>query len=226
MELNLPQCTRGSDGMPKKSFVTKDAAARFAADFYSKNQNTVLQSAYACEDCKYWHLSSTDAESHALVQVDYEKAGLLASPPGLGHKYAHHQSEIKKLYTSGMNIADIGRKFNIPYPYVYEFLVEIGLHTKNPQRVEAAQTGRRNPATIESIDAQQAMLMEQMKELEAKKKMLIEAKALKIYPTNDNNGVIIRKEGASLALSFDDAYELINKVKDYLDQITAGTEAA
>lgn len=214
---NLPQCVRGGDGVPKKSFITSSAAESFARDFHSKNPQTVLQSAYACEDCPYWHLSSTNAESHALVQMNYDKAGLLAAPPGLHQKYAHHQSKIKELFAQGVNIADISRKLDVPYAAVYVFLKESGLHNPDPQRSAAAQTRRGTP-TIESIDAEQAALMAKMRELAAKKAAIIEAKATKITNTIDNNGVIIRKEGASIALSFADAFELVDKLAAYLTQ--------
>jgi hypothetical protein len=211
---NLPQCTR-SDGVPKKSFVTSSAADSFARDYHLKNPQTVLQSAYACEDCPYFHVSSTDAASHALTKVDYDKAGLLASPPGLHQKYAHHQSKIKELYTRGVAISDISKQLDVPYSSLYVFLTETGLHKPDPQRSASAQT-RRGMPTIESIDTEAAALVAKLKELEAKKVAIIEAKALKITNTIDNNGVIIRKEGASMALSFQDALDLVYKLNDYL----------
>jgi hypothetical protein len=200
----------------KQAFVNTAAAESFARQYHNQHPDKPMQSAYVCEQCPYIHLSYTDAESHALTKVVYDS--VMACPPGLGEKYAHQQTRVKELHRAGVSISDIGKRLEIPYSSVYLFLKETGLHNPVPRQAVSKPTS----ATIESIDAKKAALLEQLKALDTQRQRIIEEKALRIIPAIEGNGLVIKQGGASLLLSFEDALKLTELLPAYLDRVTVG----
>jgi len=204
----------------KKQFVSKPEADNFVEHLITKYPDQTRQYSYACEDCDKWHLSTKSPEAFALQTARVEPNNIFStSVPGLGYKYAHLQSKIRDLYHAGNGrhgvIADIARELDIPYTLIHTFLMSTGVHKTNPHRVESAKV-RWSAGSIEGLTAEEEALESKLREIQAKKQALIDAKALKITNTVDNNGVIIRKEGNTLVLSFEDAHDLVAKLTAYL----------
>jgi hypothetical protein len=219
-----PDCPTG-----KKAFPTSAAAESFASDLQRKNPTAVRQSPYACEECPNWHLSAMTTDAYAMAKSRSGFSEKHGSVPGLGLKYAHLQTAIKEAYLADVkenghygSIRRTARKFEVEYQLVHTFLTEIGLHKPSRIRSEAGRLAWQNSQkanaepTVESLSSEEEKTKAQLAAIQAKKQALIEAKALKIKDTIDNDGVIIRKEGSTLVLAYDDAFELVDKLTAHL----------
>jgi hypothetical protein len=74
----------------------------------------------------------------------------------------------------------------------------------------------------EALQQQQVALQQQLQELQAKKRLLVEAKTLKIEPSGE--GVLLKKAGNVLPLTFPEAQELLTRLTDYLSEHGPATE--
>lgn len=225
-----PTCPTG-----KKVFPTSAAAESFASELQRKNPTAVRQSAYACEECPHWHLSAMTTDAHSMAQSRSSFSEKYGSVPGLGLKYAHLQTKIKEAYVADVkengqhgSVMRMARKFGVEYPLVRTFLTEAGLHKTNQARSEAARRAWQNSQkaksapTVESLSSEEEQAKAQLAAIQAKKKALIDAKALKVTDTIDKNGVIIRKESYTLVLAYDDAFELVDRLTAHLGALPKG----
>jgi hypothetical protein len=164
--------------------------------------------------------------------------------PGLGQKYRHLQTKIKELYLADVKedgsrgaISRVARKVDAPYHSVFTFLTETGIHEVNPRLSERSKKAQRRPdrepPTLETISAEERELRAKQQEIEAqladiehKRQAYIEVHSLKITHTVDHNGVILRKEGNVLVLSYDDAYDMVDKLQAFLVAIPSKAEGA
>jgi hypothetical protein len=219
-----PTCRTG-----KKEFPTCAAAESFASELQRKNPTAVRQSAYACEECAHWHLSAMTTEAYSMAHSRSSYSDKYGRVPGLGRKHAHLQTKIKEAYLADVKqngqhgaVARMAQKFEVKYPLVRIFLIETGLHKTSQVRSDAGRRARQNvqkanaPPTVESLSSEEEQAKAQLAAIQAKKQALIDAKALTIKDTIDKNGVIIRKEGYTLVLSYDDAFELVDKLTAHL----------
>jgi hypothetical protein len=236
----------------KKCYRTSAEAESAASELQRKDPTAVRQAAYACEECPNWHLSSMTTDAHAMVGARSYLPTNGSYAPGLGPKYQHMQSKIKELYLSKHKdhagaykgiIKDVCNELEIPEIHktmIRTFLIESGIHKPNP-RMSAAQKLAQNrriiPITLESISAakreldaeeqrRQAEFQAQRAELERKERDWIEAHSLKISHTVEHNGVILKKEGGRLTLTYDEAFDLVEKLEAFLAALPSRAEGA
>jgi hypothetical protein len=225
-----PACPTG-----KKAFPTSAAAESFASELQRKNPTAVRQSAYACEECPHWHLSAMTADAYSMAQSRSGFSEKYGRVPGLGLKYAHLQTKIKEAYLADVKengqhgaVMRVARKFEVEYSLVRIFLIETGLHKTSQARSDAGRRAWQNvqkanaAPTVESLSSEEEQVKAQLAALQAKKQALIDAKALKVSDTIDKNGVIIRKEGYTLVLAYDDAFELVDRLTAHLGALPKG----
>jgi hypothetical protein len=204
----------------KKCFPSREAALKFEEENQAKYPDRAKQHAYACEDCPNWHLSALPPESQAMLRsrsyfppVSQDKAtrhGMSA--------FESRKPEIAALFKQGLSFNAISEQTGIPYYHVYNFCVALGLHQPktNPRISEGLRANHSNPVvSIEALASEEEALQAKLRQVQTKKQQLIEAKMLRIGPHN-GSGVVIRKEGNVLALSFSDAQELVERLIDYL----------
>lgn len=213
----------------KKQFSTSSLAETFASELAVKYPQNARQTAYACEECPMWHLSTMDTAAHSMVESrsNLSSSAKQTYAQGLHSALQHLQTKIKETYTeevrkNGLHaaVARTCKQLEIDdakIPNVRTWLVELGLHKVNTRNTSSVATPWGTPKnTVEAIETQEQSLERQLQELKAKKQALIELKNLKISTTIDNNGVILRKEGNVLVLAFNDAYDMIEKLTAYL----------
>ena len=193
----------------KRSFPTKDAAETFAAELKHKYPEQVPQHAYACEDCPAWHLSALSPEAYATAKTRWPSA-----PPaddGRAGKYDDQKDEIVRLFRQGNDFQDIAAKTGLPYASVRYYCIALGLYTPNSRNVTVKPAV---PIFIEDLDKEEASLEERLREVRQHKQKLLEAKILRIEGVN--SGVLIKKEGNALQLTYADAEDLVAKLIDHL----------
>jgi len=225
-----PACRTG-----KKAFPTSAAAESFASELQRKNPTAVCQSPYACEECPHWHLSAMTTDAHSMAHSRSSFSEKYGRAPGLGLKYAHLQTKIKEAYLADVKengqhgaLMRMARKFEVEYHLVRIFLTETGFHKASQARSDAGRRAWQNlqktnsAPTVESLSTEEEQAKAHLATIQAKKQALIDAKALKVTDTINKNGVIIRKEGNTLVLAYDDAYELVDKLTVHLGALPKG----
>ena len=236
-------------GTGKKCYPNSTAAESFASELQRNYPDEVRQSAYACEECPYWHLSKLDAGTHSMSRSTLPTNGSYA--PGLGPRYQHLQSKIKEIYIAKQKarggtykgiITEVCCELGVPVkdnPLVNRFLVEVGIHKKNPRLSaplrENAQERRTVPLTLESIAAakreleadeqrHRAELQAKRADLERREQAWIEAHALKNRPQPRQQRSDPEKRGSTLVLSYDDAFDMVDKLTEFLAAIPSKAE--
>jgi transposase-like protein len=123
--------------------------------------------------------------------------------------------EAFKLRDQGLTFTEIAKRLDVlsGTPTVTNWLGDPTLRS----RYERSKA----PVTVEQFESEEAKLERQLAEVRAKKQAVIAAKAFKFSPITVGvaPGVMIRKEGNTLALSLTDAEELIIKLDDYLKEL-------
>jgi len=180
-----------------------------------------------------------DASAHAMVQSrsNFSEAAKY-SAPGLPHRMRHLQSQIKETYQKlfqskhGQYWGIIGEtmkqleQFGVSAndnSYVREFLAEVGLYkpeTRAPYKTKGS-IQQTKVVSIDTLTAEERELESKLRELQAKKQALIEARAIKFSLGPDKTTVVIRKEFQTFALTITDAQELAERLVDFLAAIAA-----
>lgn len=206
----------------KKCFATREEAEIFEANNRAKYPGQPRQYVYACEDCPDWHLSSQDPATFAMSasRTNSSLSNLEAKMPAKTHgrlnleDRAQRIRDVEKLRSAypHARVSELAEKLapswgisvDSTYGWIYNHL--------NPQ------TEKPSPVNLDTIAAKRKFLEEQLKSLIAEEQKLIELKALKLMFCWDGKGVLIKKENSQIALSLEDAQELVGKLTEFLTQ--------
>ncbi len=221
----IPNCPK-----KKKCFSSKQEAVAWEETNRQKYPNIAKQHAYLCEDCPSWHLSAMPPESFGLARssvrpIEPETIKLSGRRRCTLEEIEHRYRVIGAAMDEnpGLSRAQLAAKIcgplGISEVNAYQFLRshEEQLSARGlPIDAQYGRRHRRISTSLETISQKRSTLEAQLAALNREEQRLIEAKALKLTPCWEGNGVLIQKEGSSLGLTLDDAKELAEKLMEYL----------
>jgi hypothetical protein len=191
----------------KRQYATEAEAVAFSESWAIKHPNSVRQHPYRCEDCiGCYHLTTQTSESYGLARPRQ------ITPPKLGNTredVAHRRSMVLQQRNQGLTARAISAALGISLDVVYsDFTALNGAKTKPP-------------ITVDSLVQQKKAIEAQIEALRLQEAAMIEAKRLKLVPCFHNEGVLITKEGEKMGLRIDDAFELVDRLTEYLTALPA-----
>jgi transposase-like protein len=219
---------RNAKGNYKQSYFSEheaDDAAKIVNDKYPEQ---MPQRPYRCEEGGVWHLTTkpvagvVHTPGALSVNVRLDAAAKNAVAAGVTKRtrtrYPEEtKAEAFRLRDKGLTTTDIAAKLGMSdRQSVYNWF-------NDP--VLKARYGRGTTiVTVEQIESEEQALERKLTELRTKKQAMLDAKALKFLPCTvgvNEPGVLVKKEGNTLALSIEDAEELVVRLDDYLKGLSA-----
>lgn len=203
----------------KKFFLTKEAALEFAERLHTE-YNTQQQYVYKCEDCNGYHLTFQSPESYAMQQSRQSLPRPVGGESGIrrqrgtADEIADRRRKVRDMVAAGESIRSISEKLGVKEAIILTD-IKSGGGLKVLRQLPPSQT-------LESLDQRERSLKAELDKLTADRIALLEAKAFKLLPCLAGKGVLIKKESDSLGLSLDDAYELVDKLTEYLSDLGNG----
>jgi hypothetical protein len=193
----------------KIKYATDADAMEFAKDWASRNPNAALQYPYRCEDCiSCYHLTCTPRESFGL-----SRPRQMMNPTKTGHSredVAVRRRKVAQYRDQGKSGSEIGVVMGIPKETVYaDFNVLNGRKAKPPVTVESLEQEQA------AIDAQSAAIKAKIETLRQKEAAALLAKQFRFFPRTDGR-ILIRKDDQQMHLCTDDAFELVDRLTEYL----------
>lgn len=195
--VDIPKCPKTG----KRSFETEQQALEFEERNREQYGNP-HQYAYACEDCPSWHLSSSPPGNNRIAQVRLPVAlETSTSLTGVGHKQGIETAEVLRLRESGLTMQQIADRLHVSVATVSYHLRKDSKDVATPATV--SKTGHQD------LDVVEAELLRQLEEIQKKKKLMEEAKRLRVEKVNPNS-IRIAKEGEAAILPMSELDQLIN----------------
>jgi hypothetical protein len=231
---------KNQQGYAKQWYRTEleaEVAAKRANDEYPSPNP---QRPYRCEDGGMWHLTSKPLSEVLPRDGEFAAGRVRNTKLDQAMKVAEAAQEEKrtrivysddikmeafKLRDKGLTCADIARRLNMldgdgsPKGQLVRTWLE-SLDLK--QRYAKSKA----PATVEQYESEERRLERELAAVRTKKQAIIEAKQFKFMPSqvyeggNAVAGVLIKKEGNSLAVSIADAETLVIQLDDYLKAVS------
>lgn len=203
----------------KKYFHSREEAETWQKQNEQKYPNTVHQNAYACEQCDGFHLSTLDPAAFSIGRSSLAMAESKAPAYKRGGRLSEEDrnrriSDVENLRRKNplMKVTQMARELctgwgvneNVAYAWIYGYI--------NPEK----SISQPKVETLDTIAAKRRFLEEQLKALQTEEQRLLDEKKFKLLPCWDGRGVLIKKEQNQMALLLEDAYELADKLVDYL----------
>jgi transposase-like protein len=215
---------RNAKGNYKQSYFSEheaDDAAKIVNDKYPEQ---MPQRPYRCEEGGVWHLTTkpvagvVHTPGALSFNVRLDAAAKTAQAAGVTRRERTNypeetKAEAFRLRARGMSHADIAAKLGVKDRQT------IANWLNYPPLMARYGNGRATVVSVEQIETEEQLLERKLAELRTKKQALIDAKALKFLPCTvgvNEPGVLIKKEGNTLALSIEDAETLVVRLDDYL----------
>jgi transposase-like protein len=222
---------RNAKGNYKQSYYSEHEAEDAAKIVNDKYPEQMPQRPYRCDEGGVWHLTTKPVAGVVYspgalsVNVRLGAAAKNAEAAGATQKQTrkHYPEETRaeafRLRAQGLPHADIALRLGVlDRQTVSNWL-------NNPAYKQRYGNGRSvTSTTVEQIESEEQALERKLAELKTKKQALIDAKALKFLPCTvgvNTPGVLIKKEGNTLALSIEDAETLVVRLDDYLKGLSA-----
>jgi hypothetical protein len=202
----------------KKAFASKGEAECWEVENRQKYPESAKQFAYACNECRSWHLTSMQPDAFGMAKSRQQIApeAMLRNgnaTPSRKPKQRYPESlklEAFRLRDSGLSYKEIAARLDVAYFNLKPWFSNSELIAKYEKT--------KVPKTVEEFNSEEKRLEKQLDEIRAKKQATIEAKRLKLSPCWDGKGVLIKKEGNQFALLLADAEDLVLQLGDYLDR--------
>lgn len=231
----------------KRQFKSQQDAAEYASTLANQ------QYAYACDDCDGWHLSSLSPEQNAELQerkqqrqrerenlnfgqkpvetaasVVSSTATLTAatSPAPVVAPAEDAETQSCRMYKDGVRVTEIAVRLGISTASIYQYLRKNRIQTKAVGRGAYKSTFTSPPAISSTVDLDEAeaRLLQQLQDVQRKKKLMDEAKRLRVEMVN-SNAFRIMKEGEHATLPMADLEPLVNMLIALAPQPDAAEQA-
>jgi len=192
----------------KKQFTTESEAVGFSAQLLIDYPNEAPQRPYSCEHCNHYHLTTQPRESYGLARSRQ------ITPPKLGNTrddVAYRRRMVLQQRNQGKSGSAIAAALGIGRGVVYADF----------QVLNASEKPQKAPVTVDSLVQQKKAIEAQIEALRLQEAAELEAKRLKVLTRQDKVSILIAKGGEKMVLHHDDAFELVDRLTEYLTALPA-----
>lgn len=190
----------------KKRFNSEAEAEQFATQHEAEYGP---QRVYACENCNYYHLTSTGSGLMTPVITNYKAIENMALPPKSAPPSSADIAEMRRLRAQGMSRNAIAAQTGFSGPTVAKYTdVDYGV-----ARLDSVSTKKLR------LEEQLRRLAEEQKQLEDEERRLIEESKLKVELTGDV--VLVHKNMKGITLTLADCNELHAALGKILSDVVA-----
>jgi hypothetical protein len=189
----------------KKEFATESEANKFEAEQRLEYPHEATQHPYRCEHGDHYHLTTQTRESYGLAKPRQ----IIPSKMGNSREdVADRRRMVAQHRAQGKTARQIAVALGMSKETVHsDFNVLNGAKAK--------------PAvTRASLEAQKIALEAQIETLRQQEAAALLAKQFRFDPRTDGR-ILIRKDGQQMHLCPDDAFELVDKLTEYLTALPA-----
>jgi hypothetical protein len=192
----------------KRQYATEAEAVAFSESWAIKHPNSVRQHPYRCEDCSNcYHLTTQSSESYGLARSHQ------MIPPKLGNTredVAYRRRMVLQQRNQGKNARAISAALGIAIGVVYADF----------QVLNASEKPQKPLVTVDSLLQQKKAIEAEIERLRQQEAATIAAKRFQFLPRTDGD-ILICKDSQKMHLRSDDAYELVDRLTEYLTALPA-----